>query len=146
MSHPLEKQLVTAFNTAWNDTAPDLFRRPSTLNLLAQREVSGEQMASTLAVSNTWSAAFAAPCSGALPGVVIFLFKTEDGETFDRLIGSTGDGALRPGGRTLVAAALQETTKQLIASNPDQVEFGAVQFVDLVGNEAHLGRILGDRA
>lgn len=146
MSHPLEKQLISAFTAAWNDAAPKLLRRPSALNLLAQREVSGEQMASTLAVANTWSAAFAAPCRGALPGVVIFLFKIEDGETFDRLIGSAGDGGLRPGGRTLVGATLHETAKQLIANNPESVEFGAIQYVDLIGNEAHLGKILGDKA
>jgi flagellar motor switch protein FliN len=146
MSQPLEKQLISAFTTAWNDAAPKLFRRPSALSLLAQRDVSGEQMASTLAVANTWSAAFAAPCHGALTGVVIFLFKIEDGETFDRLIGSSGDGGLKPGGRTLVGAALHESAKQLIANNPEPVEFGAVQYVDLIGNEAHLGKILGDRA
>jgi flagellar motor switch protein FliN/FliY len=146
MSQPLEKQLISAFTTAWNDAAPKLFRRPSTLGLLAQREVAGEQMASTLAVANTWSAAFAAPCSGALPGVVIFLFKTEDGETFDRVIGSAGDGGLKPGGRTLVGATLHETEKQLIANNPDPVEFGTVHYVDLIGNESHLGKILGDKA
>ena len=146
MSQSPEKQLISAFTAAWNDAAPKLFRRPSTLGLLAQREVSGEQMASTLAVSNTWSAAFAAPCRGALPGVVIFLFKTEDSETFDRHIGSAGDGGLRPGGRTLVGATLHETAKQLITDDPESVEFGAVQFVDLIGNEAHLGKILGDKA
>jgi flagellar motor switch protein FliN len=146
MSQPLEKQLISAFTAAWNDAAPKLFRRPSALNLLAQREVSGEQMASTLAVANTWSAAFAAPCRGPLTGVVIFLFKIEDGETFDRLIGSAGDGELRPGGRTLVGATLHETAKQLIADNSEPVEFGAVQYVDLIGNEAHLGKILGDKA
>jgi flagellar motor switch protein FliN len=103
-------------------------------------------MASTLAVANTWSAAFAAPCRGALQGVVIFLFKIEDGETFDRHIGSADDGGLRPGGRTLVGATLHETVKQLITDDPEPVEFGAVQYVDLIGNEAHLGKILGDKA
>ena len=146
MSDALEKQLIAGFTAAWNSSASSLLGKPSSLDLLAQREVSGEQMTSTLAVVTTWSAAFAAACHGGLSGAVVFLFKSEDSDAFDRLVKSGGDGGLKPGGRSLVKATLDHTVSQLSSSGRELPSFGAIKYIDLQGNESHLAKIVSDAA
>ncbi|MGH9903136.1 MAG: hypothetical protein ACRD68_15120, partial [Pyrinomonadaceae bacterium] len=76
MSEPLEKKLISAFADSWNELAGEVLGgQPTELSLLALREVSGDKMAGALAVAMTWSAGFAAPAAGGLPGVCIALFK-----------------------------------------------------------------------
>jgi flagellar motor switch protein FliN len=140
----LEQQLISAFAESWNSMASTLLARPSSLKLLALREVTGDGMASALAVATTWSSAFAVPCSGALSGLVICLFKSEEVEEMERITKQQGDGAPKPGSRTLVnqtlshaAAALSETTA---------VAFGSSTFIDLALDETRLSTISGDTA
>jgi flagellar motor switch protein FliN len=144
MSDSIEKQLISAFAAAWNETAPVTLKRPSALSLLALREVSGDQMSGALAVAVTWSAGFVAPCSGGLPGVLICLFKSEDSETLDRAAGRSGGGGPKPGARALVGEALAATSRHLGDAALTPVTFGPVTYLDFTTDESCLARISGD--
>ncbi|MBI1761164.1 MAG: hypothetical protein HYR56_06975, partial [Acidobacteria bacterium] len=85
MADTIEKQFITAFSESWSDIAPAKLGCDSTLGLLALREVSGEGVEAALAVAATWSWGFFIECSGALPGVAVCLFKSEDGTQLEKL-------------------------------------------------------------
>lgn len=144
MSEPLEKLLISNFAAAWNETFPALAGQSSEMALLALREVSGDGMAGALAVANTWSAAFAATCSGALSGVLICLFKSDEGDALDRLSKQPADSAPKSGARALINATLEKTAARLASSAA--AAFAPVQFVDLTADESRLAKIVGDAA
>ncbi len=149
MAESLEKQLINAFSQAWSEAATEaLLGQPSTLNSLAIREVTGDGMASALAVAMTWSAAFAAPCTEALSGVLICLFKSEDSIEIDRLAAprASSDGAPQPGARALVASVLEPTARNLTELTSLPINFGAVKYIDLTADETRLARVVGDAA
>lgn len=143
MSETLEKQLISSISTSWNETAPNELGCPSTLSLLASRDVAGDGMAAALAVAMTWSAAFAVPVVSGATGVVIYLFKSDESDEIDRMIKGTPDGAPRPGARTLIQSVVENVSKSL-----DGVEltFGPVQYIDLAINENRLATIVGEAA
>ncbi|MBA3441639.1 MAG: flagellar motor switch protein FliN [Pyrinomonadaceae bacterium] len=148
MSTPLEKQLISSFAEAWNESASPLLGRPSALTLLALREVSGDGMASALAVAGTWSSAFVVPsCGEALPGVMICLFKSDDSAVLDRLVKEKSSEGSNPGNRTLVMATLNATAKHLAKALSISATFeGEVTHLDLAKDESRLAHIVGDSA
>jgi flagellar motor switch protein FliN len=139
-----ETQLISAFAASWNKVASPALGLPSTLEPLALREVSGDAVAAALAVAVTWPCAVAAPCSGALGGVLVCLLKEEEGAEFDRLLKLTPDGSPRHGVRTLFEAVLYETASSLADSAP--VSFGAPAYMDLAADAALLPAVVGDFA
>jgi flagellar motor switch protein FliN len=146
MSDAPEKKLIAAFTEAWGEAAPALLGDSSSLGLLSLREVQGEDLASALAVAVTWSAGFTSAGAGALPGVVVCLFKSEDCEEIERRAQQAAppaDGKARPGSRALVAAALAATSVRLGAGAGG---FGAVEELDLSADEGKLASVLGDAA
>ena len=140
----IEKKLAATFSESWNESAPALLKRPTTLKLLALREVNGDGMTSALAVATTWSSAFAAVCSGALSGVIICLFKSDEVGEIERLVKQETDGTPKPGSRALVNQTLEHATASLSGEAP--VNFGAATFIDLAVNESRLSQIVGDAA
>jgi flagellar motor switch protein FliN len=138
----LEKQLVSTFAESWNAVAPPLLNTSSTLKLLALREVSGDGMASALAVATTWSSAFAVSCSGALSGVFICLLKSDEVEEFERLIKQPTDGAPKPGSRNLVNQSLKQASSLLGETTP--ASFDESLYIDLALDEKRLAAIVGD--
>ncbi|HWQ35099.1 MAG TPA: FliM/FliN family flagellar motor switch protein [Blastocatellia bacterium] len=143
MSDSMEKKLVNAFAEAWGEAAPALLGRPSELGLLALREVRSEDMESALAVAVTWSSAFAAACSGAMPGVFVCLFKGEDSDEIEKLAKRETDGRPKPGGRAVVTAALQGVAARLGADAP---VFAEITWLDLAADVSRLARVAGDSA
>jgi flagellar motor switch protein FliN len=143
-----EKNLIAAFAEAWGESAPALLGEPSALGLLSLRDVWGEEVKPALAVAVTWSAAFAASCSGGLPGVLVCLFKTEDCEEIERRAkqhaAPPADGRAKPGIRALVGAVLSAATKRL--GGDAAVSFDAAQFIDLTADESKLAAVVGDAA
>jgi flagellar motor switch protein FliN len=139
----LEKQLISAFATAWNEATPSLLKNPSSLSLLALREVTGDGVNSALAVAATWSSAFAVTCSGDLPGIAICLFKSEEGEQLDRLSQQKADSKPQAGARGLVAEVFNKTTTQLASEFSANVNFNEAVFVDLTIDESRLPSIVG---
>ncbi|HKX33098.1 MAG TPA: hypothetical protein VJ302_35795, partial [Blastocatellia bacterium] len=146
MSDSTEKQLIMAFCDAWGEAAPSLLGRPSSLGLLALREVSGEGLGSALAVAATWSSGFISNCSGSLPGVTICLFKSDDSDSVERLIKQPGDGALKPGVRALISATLSNAAARFSKTAPAPLTFGEITHLDLSGQESRLATIVGDLA
>lgn len=147
MSDSLEKKLISVFAEAWSETAPEILNNSSMLGLLALREVKGDEVKSALAVAVTWSASFASACSGALPGVLVCLFKGEDCEEIERRAKqkiSAGDGKPKPGSRMLVNSVLSAVTTRL--GSESAVKFDAPQFMDLSADESKLSAVIGDAA
>lgn len=140
----LEKQLVSTFAESWDAIAPALLGRSSTLKLLALREVSGDGMASALAVATTWSSAFAVTCASPLSGLVICLFKSEEADQIERLVKLEADGSPKPGCRALVNQALGQTADTLDGAGA--ATFGAATYIDLAIDESRLAAIAGDVA
>jgi flagellar motor switch protein FliN len=146
MSDSQTKQLIDAVSGAWNESAPAILGCPSSLSLLAAKEVSGDGIASALAVATTWSAAFVAPITDGATGVLICLFKSEESEELDRLTKQPTDGLPRPGGRHLLNTVLANASVTLSSTAP--IAFGETSFIDLsvesrlaqiVGNSVHIG-------
>lgn len=144
MSETLEKQLIAAVSASWNENVPALLGCPSTLTLLAAKEVSGEGMSAALAVAMTWSAAFATPIMSGASGVLICLFKSDESDELDRLLKQPTDGLPRPGGRSLINSVLQGASTTLSATTP--ITFGNVSYLDLTINETRLASIVGNSA
>ena len=138
------KQLITAFAEGWEAQAPALLGRATALRLLALREVSGEGRESALAVANTWSSAFAAECSGALTGVIVFLFKSDEVGEIERLVKTEPDGLPKPGGRELVNRAFGQAAASLGEQGGAPVTFGPAAFIDLAADESRLSSMVGD--
>ncbi len=146
MADSIEKRLITAFCVAWGEVATPLFGCDSALSLLALRDVSGEGMKSALAVAATWSAGYVAECSGALPGVLVCLFKNEDSRLLERLLKQAVDGLPNPGGRALLEGALTNLTSDFANEQPGALAFGEVKYLELRGQEARLADIVGSQA
>jgi flagellar motor switch protein FliN len=143
MAETLEKQLISTIPTSWNETAPNVLGCPSTLSLLASRDVAGDGMAAALAVAMTWSAAFAVPITSGATGVVIYLLKSDESDEIDRMIKGTPDGAPRPGARTLIQSVVDGVSKSMEGT---ELTFGSVQYIDLAVNEKRLADIVGEAA
>ena len=141
---PMEKQLISAFAASWNETARQALGCPTTLTLLAVREVADESIAGALAVAATWSSAYFASCEESLSGVVVCLFKGDESEELDQLAAGSVDGAPKPGVRAVVKAALNGTSAQLAVTNPSLVTFSEVRYFDLAGDESRLAAIVGE--
>lgn len=146
MSESIEKQLLTVFAQAWNDTVSARLGDPTELTLLALRQVSGDEMNGALAVAMTWSAAFVAECTAALPGVLICLFKSEDNAELDSRAKQPTDGAPKPGTRALVDSVLSETATRLAALASMPISFGASAYIDLALSDERLKMIVGAEA
>ena len=146
MSDSIEKKLISAIAQAWNEHAPSLLGSSSSLTLLSLREVSGSGMPAALAVATTWSSAIAATCSGAADGVVIALFKYEEGEEIDRMATQSGDGLPRPGGRSLITGVLDAAAASLAADLTETIAFSPTVYIDLSADETRLATIVGDVA
>ena len=148
MSDSLEKKLISVFAEAWSETAPEILNNSSVLGLLALREVKGDEVKSALAVAVTWSASFAAACSGQLPGVLVCLFKGEDCDELERRakqkVSSPGDGKPKPGSRMLVGNVLSAVTSRM--GGDSAIKFDAPQFIDLSADESKLAAVIGDSA
>jgi flagellar motor switch protein FliN len=146
MADSMEKQLIAAFCTAWGEVTAPLLGCDSALSPLALREVSGEGIKSALAVAATWSSGFVAECSGALPGVLICLFKSEDSRKLEGLVKQAVDGLPKPGARALVGGTLANLATHLARERQGALVFGEVKYLDLGGQEARLADIVGNQA
>jgi flagellar motor switch protein FliN/FliY len=100
-------------------------------------------MESALAVAVTWSSAFAIPCSGAMSGVFVCLFKGEDSDEIEKLAGKETDGRPKPGGRAVIDSTLGGLGSRLGAEAPT---FGENTWLDLAADVSRLGRVAGDTA
>lgn len=138
-----EKQLISAFATAWDEATPFLLSNPSSLSLLALREVTGDGVSSALAVAATWSSAFAVTCTGDLSGVAICLFKSEEGDQLDRLSQQKADSKPHAGARGLVAEVFHKAASQLTSEVSANVNFSDVSYIDLITDESRLSSIVG---
>lgn len=143
MADAMEQQLINAFAAAWGEAAPSLLGEPSDCGLLALREVAGDEMDSALAVAVTWASAFVVPCSGALPGVFVCLFKGEDSDEIEKHSRKETDGKPKPGGRAVISATLNGVTAKLGADAP---AFGELTWLDLAADVSQLGRVVADTA
>ncbi|HEY6804704.1 MAG TPA: FliM/FliN family flagellar motor switch protein [Pyrinomonadaceae bacterium] len=144
MSDSQAKQLIDAVSSAWNESAPAILGSPSSLSLLAAKEVSGDGIASALAVAMTWSAAFVASITEGASGVLICLFKSEESEEIDRLTKQPMDGLPKPGGRHLLNTVLVNASMTLSSSAPAPIAFGETSFIDLSAAESRLAQIVGN--
>lgn len=144
MADAIEKRLITTFAEAWGEMGATLLGRTSTLGLLALRDVSGDGVEAALAVAATWSSGFFANCSGALPGVLVCLFKNEDSNEIERLMKQAVDGLPKPGGRALMSAVLDDIVARFASEAP--FTFSEVKFLELSGQEARLVSVIGDKA
>jgi flagellar motor switch protein FliN len=146
MPESVEKKLIPAVSDAWNDVAPSLLDCPSSFSLLSSREVSSDGMIGALRLASTWSWGFAAACSGDLSGVLICLFKGEDGEEIDRLVKQPLDGLPKPGGRTLVSNVLEAAAFKLANTESATIVFDPAVYIDLALDEKRLTAIVGNSA
>jgi flagellar motor switch protein FliN len=145
MADGTEKRLITAFCDAWGESAPTVLGKDTTLSLLSLRELSGDGLTAALAVAATWSSGFIANCSSGLPGAVICLFKSEDGDVVERLAKSNSDGQPKPGGRSVVIAALNGAATRFTDTG-QELSFSGVTHLDLSNQESRLATIVGDTA
>lgn len=145
MSESVEKKLMSVVSDSWNEIGPTLLNCPSTLSLLTSRDVSRDGMSAALAVAMTWSRAFAVSCSGAIGGVLIVLFKSEEGDEIDRLVKQAVDGIPKPGGRALINSVFETAAVKLTADS-GPVTFSPAVYLDLAIDERRLTAIVGDSA
>jgi flagellar motor switch protein FliN len=146
MRESVAKKLVPAVSDAWNKVAPSLLDCPSSLSLLSSRDVASDGMTSALKLATTWTWGFAATCSGDVSGVLIFLFKSEDGEEIDRLVKQPIDGIPKPGGRTLISSVLEAAAAKLASADSATIVFDPAVYFDLDLDEKRLAAIVGDSA
>lgn len=144
MSESVEKKIISAVSASWNEVAPSLLGCPSTLSLLASREVSRDGISAALAVAMTWSWAFAVSCSGSIGGVLICLFKSEEGEEIDRRMKQALDGIPKPGGRALITSVIETAAGKLTTADSGTVTFSPATYIDLTIDERRLAAIVGD--
>lgn len=148
MSETIEKQLVSAFSEAWNETAPALLQKPSELKLLSLREVAGEKVDNALAASSAWSAAFVLTCEGAVGGIAVCLLKADDSALLESIAGDEKepDGKPAIGGREVINDIFGAAATRLTEALAQSVNFGAAQYVDLTKDESYLSSIVGTAA
>ena len=145
MSESLEKQLITAFMSAWSEAAPSLLGRPSTLAALSSREVTGDGVGSAVAGAAEWPSAFAVTCTGALSGVLTCLFRPEDSQMLQSMLPASTQGGTLSSQIALIHATLTSTATQLSASAPQPITFGEVAHLDLSNNPLRLAAMVGDQ-
>ena len=145
MPDSIEKQFITAFSESWGELGSQMLARASSLGLLALREVSGDGVEAALAVAATWSWGFFTECLGALPGVAICLFKSEDGEQLEKLAKQDTDGLPKPGSRALLKSVFAGAAKRLSAGG-NAVNCGEVTYLELSGQEKRLSAVVGNKA
>src|SRR5438309_593921 len=136
MSEPLEKQLISVFTTAWGEAAPALLGCPSTLATLSSREVTGDGLEAAIAGAAEWPSAFVAACTGALPGIVVCLFKHEDSQQLESMLQSATPGGAASSKLALINAALSGTATRLSAISPQPIAFGEATYLDLVADQS----------
>lgn len=128
----MEKQLISLFATAWGEAVPSVIGAASALNLIAQREAAGADVQTALESAPAFPSAFAATCSGALTGILLFLFKKEDRQQIELFISKmTGNE-----GPTGIPALLNATLTATAASLPEATTFGEVVHLDLTSADA----------
>lgn len=140
----IEKRFAAAFSESWNSTAPVLMTRASTLKLQSLRQVEGDPLASALAAVSTCKMAFVAPCSSAMTGVVIALFREGELAEIESLLEPETNDAPNSGSRALVNQTLAQASAAL--SKEAATAFGDAVFFDLSADESLLARIVGERA
>jgi flagellar motor switch protein FliN len=143
MAESLEKKFITTFCEAWGEVAPPLLGRDTELGLLALREVQGEGVAAALAVAETWSLGFVTTCAGALPGLFLCLFKSEDGQEIGRLMQQAVGVS---DSRALVMGALQDASQRFASGGHGVLMLGEVMQKDLSGQESRLTASVGGKA
>src|SRR2546421_13103307 len=143
MSEQLEKQLISVFTAAWGEAAPALLGRPSTLATLSSREVTSNGLESAIAGAAEWPSAFVAACTGGLTGIVVCLFKHEDGEQIESMLQSVAQGGAAPSKLVLINAALSGTATRLSASSPQPIAFGEITYLDLNADQSRLAALIG---
>ncbi len=147
MSESIEKQLINRLTVAWGETAPALVGAACELSLIAQREAVGVEISTALESTSAYPCAFATTCSGALSGVLLYLFKKEDRQQIELFInkmsgaeGVTGIPALLHATLTATAASLPATTtfSEIISLDLTSVDATAIpaQLVAAAGDSA----------
>jgi flagellar motor switch protein FliN len=129
MSEKTEKQFVASFTEAWNKVTAELCTGMMSLKLLSVREVRENELDSALAVAVTWSSVLAVSCGGQLSGVFLCLFKSEDSEEMEKLLGDAGAATDKS---VLFQRALEATKPG------GEVLFGKVISLDLSASEKAL--------
>lgn len=143
MADALEKKFITTFCEAWSEVAPPLLGESSELGLLALREVQGEGVEAALAVAATWSLGFMTSCSGALPGILLCLFKGEDGQEIERCMKKAVGLA---DAQTLLKGALMNAAQRFTDGGNGQLTLSDVTQKELSGQEAKLTASVKDKA
>lgn len=126
MSEALENQLGNALARAWSEAAPAVLGSASTLSLSALKEASGADIPAALELTPTFPSAFVAPCSGALSGVLVYLFKKEDRQQMELFISKT-TGSDGPAG---IMALIKATLTTTATGWPEPTSFGEVAPID----------------
>lgn len=143
MAETPEKKFITTFCEAWGEVAPSLLGSETELGLLALREVQGEGVQAALAVAATWSLGFLTTCTGALPGILLCLFKGEDGQELERLMKKAVGLS---DSQTLIKGTLQNAVERFTNSGGGALKLGDVSQKELGGQEAKLTAAVGDKA
>ena len=142
MSEPFEKQLFEVFAAAWGEAVPSVLGCSTSLSLLSQREVMGDEVKAALAPTRAFSVVFGAKCFGELSGVLLCLFKKEDNAELASLINSPGGRAFKP----VMNAALEATATRLEGVAAAPTTFGEVTSIELPESNsvAHLAKGAGE--
>jgi flagellar motor switch protein FliN len=143
MAETPEKKFITTFCEAWGEVAAPLLGDSTELGLLALREVQGEGVEAALAVAATWSLGFLTTCSGALPGILLCLFKSEDGQELASLMKQAvgvGDS------HALLKGVLQDAAQRFAAGGNGALTLSEVTQKDLSGQESRLTASVGNKA
>ncbi len=146
MAESQEKQLIQSFCDAWNEVSPGLLGGPSALGLIALREVQDDSLDAALAVAATWSFGYVAPCTEALPGVAICLFKSEDNQQIEQLVKKHGTSLPKPSMKALLANAFETAATRFAGATQAALKFGEITHIDLSNQEARLKKIVGNKA
>ncbi len=132
MSESIEKQLINLLTVAWGETAPALVGTACELSLIAQREAVGADISTALESTSAYPCAFATTCSGALSGVLLYLFKKEDRQQIELFINKMSGAE----GVSGIPALLQATLTATAATLPATTTFGAIIPLDLTSIDA----------
>jgi flagellar motor switch protein FliN len=143
MPETREKKFITTFCEAWGEVAMPLLGHDTELGLLALREVQGDGVQAALAVAATWSLGFLTACTGALPGILLCLFKSEDGQELERLM---NQAVGMSDSQSLIKGALQNAAERFASGGHGSLRLGDVTQIDLSGKESKLTSAVGDKA
>lgn len=142
MTEPLEKQLIDSFATAWGEAVPGVLGCSSTLSLISQREVMGDDVKPALNETHPFSVVFGAKCFGDMGGVVLCLFKKEDNDKIEQVVPNAAGNAIG----ALLSATFAATATRLQSVAPAPTTFGDATRVNLPASEpiAQLARGVGE--